>query len=117
MPPSRRLAVAAVAMACAAALAACGSSATKKDDEYKNARALPPLEVPPDLINPPKDAALAVPAVPAGGETNAAAPPPAPLVSAAAAPAAPVTKPQKQHKHKKAQRWLVVSGEVAAVIK
>jgi len=117
MPPSRRLAVAAVAMACAAALAACGSSATKKDDEYKNARALPPLEVPPDLINPPKDAALAVPAVPAGGAANAAAPPPAPPETAAAAPAAPVSNPQVRLERDGAQRWLVVSGEVAAVIK
>src|SRR3569832_1404271 len=104
-------------MACAAALAACGSSATIKDDEYKNALALPPLEVPPDLINPPKDAALAVPAVPAGGAAIAAAPRPAPPETAAAAPAAPVSNPQGRLERDGAQRWLVVSGEVAAVTK
>src|SRR3569623_1720066 len=40
-------------------LAACS---TAKHDEYKNAKALPPLDVLPDLINPPKDTATAVPA-------------------------------------------------------
>lgn len=117
-------------MACAAALTACGSSATK-DDEYKKAHALPPLEVPPDLINPPKDTALALPTAPApGAEGNTSAPAkteksakaekietpnPAAPPAAAPAPVAPTSNQQVRIERDGAQRWLVVPGDVTAV--
>lgn len=109
---SRYLTTTALAAVCAATLAACSSA---KTDDYKNARALPPLEVPPDLINPPKDTALAVPAVaaaPAAAAADAAAPAPA----SAAAPAATAGGPAAHLERDGAQRWLVVPGTVATVL-
>lgn len=122
MSSTRRLAVVAVAMICAATLTACSSSATK-DDEYKKARALPPLEVPPDLINPPKDQALALPAAPsaapaaagpvtAPAEQAAPTPPPA---GVAPAPPAGMADQAVRLERDGAQRWLVVSGDVTTV--
>ena len=126
MSSSRCLALVGIAVL----LAACS---TAKHDEYKNAKALPPLEVPPDLINPPKDTATAVPA--AGSASAAVSPPPAaaaggeaPLSSTAAQPpaAAPPVTPTaaasapaaagKVHLEREgAQRWLVVPGTPATV--
>ncbi|MEK7322638.1 MAG: hypothetical protein AABZ84_06120, partial [Pseudomonadota bacterium] len=57
---THRLSSAAILVLCAV-LAACAT----KNDDYKNSKSLPPLEVPPDLINPPKDAATAIPSLPA----------------------------------------------------
>src|SRR3569623_716090 len=103
MSSSRCLALVGIAVL----LAACS---TAKHDEYKNAKALPPLEVPPDLINPPKDTATAVPA--AGSASAAVRPPPATPTAAAAAPAAA----GKVHLEREgAQRWLVVPGTPATV--
>src|SRR3569623_569884 len=92
MSSSRCLALVGIAVL----LAACS---TAKHDEYKNAKALPPLEVPPDLINPPKDTATAVPAA---GSASAAVSPP---------PAAGIVHLEREG----AQRWLVVPGTPATV--
>ena len=123
MSTTRRLAVGAVAMICAAALTACSSSATK-DDAYKKARALPPLEVPPDLINPPKDQALALPTAPSTAAPAAAAPATTPAeqaastpspASAAPAPAMGVADQAVRLQRDGAQRWLVATGDVTTV--
>lgn len=122
---SRTLAVVGV-MVFAAVLAACSSA---KKDEYKNAKSLPPLEVPPDLIHPPKDTTFAVPAAPAAAsgkaadesataapaQSNAAADVPAPVARRSEAPAAAVSGATAHIEREGAQRWLVVPGDAAAV--
>ena len=129
MSSSRCLALVSIAVL----LAACSSA---KHDEYKNAKALPPLEVPPDLINPPKDTTTAVPA--AGSASAAVSPPPAtaaageaplsPIAAQSPAAAPPVAVPPvaaaasapaavgKVHLEREgAQRWLVVPGTPVTV--
>jgi outer membrane protein assembly factor BamC len=92
---------------CMAAVAACSN--TKKEDEpYKDSKALPPLEVPPDLITPPQDANTAIPALPPAAPAAPATTPPAIAAetksAGEAAPAAGALHVEKQG----AQRWLVV---------
>jgi len=105
-------------------MAACSNS-RKDNDAYKGSRALPPLEVPPDLIKPTEDSSTALPTLPA------AAPASAPAKTSVAMPP-PITTPQTQvasvssssptsasgalHIEKQgAQRWLVVPAPVAQV--
>jgi len=110
-----------------ALLGACSNS-KKEDEAYKQAQALPPLEVPPDLINPPKDSSTAIPKLPpaaAPQQTPAQAPPKMPPLAEGAAPAAlaegaaPAAKDAGTaaiHLEKAGdQRWLVVPGPVDQV--
>ena len=61
-PWLRRLLAVGLAGLCLLGVAACSNS--KKDQAYKNSKALPPLEVPPDLVNPPTDSSTAIPDLP-----------------------------------------------------
>lgn len=107
----RRFSVLGLSVVCLAAVAACSN--TKKEDEaYKHSEALPPLEVPPDLITPARDADTAIPELPAAAQAAPAAAPATtpPAVAAAtnsgvaSGPAASAIHIEKQG----AQRWLVV---------
>lgn len=116
MDPSRNLAVAGVILL-ATALAGCSSA---KNDEYKNARSVPPLEVPPDLIQPPKDTTFAVPAAAASAAgTVTSTPATVETVPASAAQSetpAGSAAAQVTLERDGAQRWLVVTGQVPAVL-
>lgn len=108
---TRRFSSAGIVVLCAV-LAACAT----KNDEYKNSKSLPPLEVPPDLINPPKDSATAVPVLPPAapaaeeaGATTGAVP------AAATAVAATATTSTLRLEREGALRWLVVPGAADAV--
>jgi outer membrane protein assembly factor BamC len=111
-PLSRRLLALGLAGLCVCAVAACSNS-KKEDEAYKNAKALPPLEVPPDLINPPKDAGTAIPEPPRGkAAPSSEAPPSNPAV--AAVNAASVT-PGIHIVKEGARRWLVVPAATERV--
>ncbi len=81
-----------------AVLTACAT----KSDGYKTSNSLPPLEVPPDLINPPKDSTTAIPVLPAG-------------VSAAATAAVPTSISAVRVEREGGLRWLVTPGAADAV--
>ncbi len=87
-------------------LAATACSNSKKEDEaYKHSKALPPLEVPPDLIKPSQDAGSAIPELPPAAQRPATpAAPSAPPVTEVAAAAPGAIHIEKQG----ALRWLVV---------
>lgn len=102
---------------CVLGVAACSN--TKKEDEaYKQSKALPPLEVPPDLVNPPKDASTAIPEVPPAAQAPASV---APAANTAAAENTAVTANTAAataaiHIEKQgALRWLVVPASVEQV--
>jgi outer membrane protein assembly factor BamC len=103
-----------------ALLAACSNS-RKEDDAYKNSKAMPPLEVPPDLVNPPKDSSTALPELPPAGSPQkppappAAAKTPPPVEGSAAAVAKDVQTAAIHVEKEGAQRWLVVPGSVDQV--
>ena len=114
---------------CLLAVAAC-SNTKKEDDAYKNSKALPPLEMPPDLIGPAKDATTAIPELPPAAPAPASPAPPAagtaaaPGTSAAAAvvpapaaaPAAATSPGSDASLHIERQgalRWLVVPAQGA----
>ena len=101
-----------------ALLAACSNS-KKEDEAYEQATALPPLEVPPDLINPPKDSSTAIPKLPPATvpqQTPPLAPPKTPPLAEGAAPAAKDAGAAAVRLEKAGdQRWLVVSGPVDQV--
>lgn len=101
-----------------ALLAACSNS-KKEDTGYKDSKALPPLEVPPDLINPPKDSSTAIPELPpATGPQPPAQPPikaPPPVEGSAAAVTRDVQTAAVHTEKDGAQRWLVVPGPVEQV--
>lgn len=105
----RRIVVFGLSLLCMASVAACSN--TKKEDEaYKHSKALPPLEVPPDLITPTEDPNTAIPKLPAAKQ---AAPAPATTPPAVAAETsagkATGTAASGPHIEKQgAQRWLVV---------
>jgi len=84
------------------AVAACSNT---KDDAYKHSKALPSLEMPPDLISPAKDASTAVPELP----------PSAPAGAAPAAAAPPAATDTLHVERQGAARWLVVPGSVEQV--
>ena len=113
---------------CLLAMAAC-SNAKKEDEAYKHSKDLPPLEVPPDLIGPAKDASTAIPDLPPAAPApagSAAVPetPPAttpspasaaaPAVAAGAAAVATAAGDASLHVERQgALRWLVVPAQVA----
>jgi len=108
----RRFSILSLSIVCMLALAACSNS-KKEDEAYKHSKALPSLEVPPDLITPAQDANTAIPELPPAAATASAAPalgttPPAVMEHAntaeKAVPAANTLHVEKQG----AQRWLVV---------
>ncbi len=106
----RRFSILGLSVVCMLALAACTNS-KKEDEAYKHSKALPSLEVPPDLITPAQDANTAIPELPPAAATASAAPgttPPAVMEHAntaeKAVPAANTLHVEKQG----AQRWLVV---------
>lgn len=101
----RRVPVLAVVVLCLLGPAACSNS--KKDEAYKDSKALPPLEVPPDLINPPKDNSTAIPDLPAAAPSPAGAA--VSRVNAAAQTEAAVPA-VAQIERQGAQRWLVASA-------
>ena len=115
----RRLSILGLSIVCVLALAACTNS-KKEDEAYKHSKALPPLEVPPDLITPKEDASTAIPDLPAApaASATAAAPgttPPA-IVEQTTAPAQAVPAANTLHTEKQgAQRWLVVPAPVDQV--
>jgi outer membrane protein assembly factor BamC len=129
-PVLRRLTALSLAALCVFAVAACSNS-RKEDQAYKNSKALPPLEVPPDLVNPPKDASTAIPNLPPATEAPAstaftqppavANPAPAPAPTAAVAqnpPAVQGAVPTSAAIHIEKQgalRWLVVPAPVTQV--
>ncbi len=113
----RRIAILGLTIVCAALFSACSNS-KKEDLAYKNAKAPPPLEVPPDLISPTEDKSNAIPELPA--HTTAPAEP-----TTSTPPATTEASPPQQaqdngagqggaatsaiHIEKQgAQRWLVV---------
>lgn len=125
----RRFPVLGLLAVCLLAVAAC-SNTKKEDAAYKHSKALPPLEVPPDLISPAKDASTAIPellpaaSVPAGTappSTTGAAPMLAATPETGAAPAVAPPPPSvgaetALHIEKQgALRWLVVPAPVAQV--
>ena len=105
-----------LAVVCLAAVTACSN--TKKEDEpYKHSKALPPLEVPPDLITPAEDSNTAIPELPPAAQAPAttapATTPPVVTTTPATAPtpAMAENKPATGAIHiekQGAQRWLVV---------
>jgi len=114
---SRRLLAIGLAGLCVCAVAACSNS-KKEDEAYKNAKDLPPLEVPPDLINPPKDASTAIPEPPpvvhAPAHNRPAETKAVEQHTASAQDAVPV--PVAIHIEKQgALRWLVVPAPAAQV--
>lgn len=116
-PTRYRVFVPALAGLCVFVLAACSN--TKKEGEtYQNARALPSLEMPPDLISPPKDSTTAIPDLPPANKapavpTSSAAPPAAsPAVAAVAAASA---EPGIHIVKEGDRRWLVVTAPVEQV--
>lgn len=62
-PYLRRLLAVGLAGLCLLGVAACSNS-KKEDPAYKHSKALPPLEVPPDLVGPPTDSSTAIPKLP-----------------------------------------------------
>ena len=117
-PWLRRLLAVGLAGLCLLGVAACSNS--KKDQAYKNSKALPPLEVPPDLVNPPTDSSTAIPDLPPAKPAQtavSAAPPqdvaatPGPKLAENTTPAPAVLHIEKQG----AMRWLVVPGAVEQV--
>jgi outer membrane protein assembly factor BamC len=112
---------------CLLAVAAC-SNTKKEDDAYKHSKALPPLEMTPDLIGPAKDASTAIPELPpaapapaspaapapstaAAPETSAAAAP-SPAAASAAAASAGSGEASLHIERQGALRWLVVPAQV-----
>jgi len=116
----RRISILGLSIVCVLALAACTNS-KKEDEAYKHSKALPPLEVPPDLITPKQDANTAIPvlppaapAAPAPAATPVTTPPA--IVEQTTAPAQAVTPTSTLHVEKQgAQRWLVVPAPVDQV--
>lgn len=104
---SRRLTAAGLLVLCTM-LAACAS----KNDAYKDSKSLPPLEVPPDLINPPKDATTRVPVLPPAAPAAEGA---APRLAESGAATAPAPVSAVRLVREGAQRWLVVPGAADAV--
>ncbi|MDX1253207.1 MAG: outer membrane protein assembly factor BamC [Gammaproteobacteria bacterium] len=110
----KRLYRAGAIASCIAAVSACGLIPSK-EVEYKQAKPLPPLEVPPDLITPAVDASAIMPAV-----APSSAPPPVdnprtpPVESGAGS--LPSSAPDTIRVERDgAQRWLVVKSEPAAL--
>lgn len=110
----KRLYKAGMIASCIAAVSACGLIPSK-EVEYKQAKPLPPLEVPPDLITPAVDAGAIMPAV-----APSSAPPPVdnprtpPVESGAGS--LPSSAPDTIRVERDgAQRWLLVKSEPAAL--
>jgi len=111
----RRYSILGLSLVCVLALAACTNS-KKEDEAYKHSKALPPLEVPPDLITPAEDANTAIPAVPAAAPAAAPGSTPPALVEQATAPEKAAPAASALHVEKQgAQRWLVVPAPVDQV--
>jgi outer membrane protein assembly factor BamC len=114
----RRFSVLGLSLLCVMALAACTNS-KKEDQAYKHSKALPPLEVPPDLIIPTQDANTAIPELPAPAASAPSAAPgttPPAILEQTTAPAQAVTAANTLHVEKQgAQRWLVVPAPMDQV--